>query len=99
MARYKLVVAVYIDAIGRKLVPGTTIASDSGSALPGDLVLPALCVPPAVVQRYSAGTPAWSQLVPLDAAGVAALVAAGLANAAIGMTPFASATGADGVSP
>jgi hypothetical protein len=71
MARYQLIVAVEAQPSGwprRKLIAGATIADTVGNALAGDFVLPSL----------TTGAPNINQMIPLDAAAVAAFAAVGV---------------------
>jgi hypothetical protein len=87
MSRFYLLGAQEIadGAMRRRLKAGTTVADSGANALAGDEVCPGLCSQPN------------NRLVPLDAAAVTAMQAAGFANAAIGVAVSGPPTGADSI--
>ena len=87
MARYYLMRAVEAVVGGqrRRLWAGTTVADSSANAQAGDAVCPGLCAIPTRI------------MTPLDAAAVAALIAAGETGAQIGVGLVAPPTGADSI--
>jgi hypothetical protein len=73
MARYQLIQAVEAQPAGwprRKINGGATIADTQGNALPGDFVDPGRCANPNI-----------NQMIPLDAAALAAFAAVGVTTA------------------
>jgi hypothetical protein len=76
---------VALGVFRRRLPAGTTIADTGANALAGHEVCPDLC------------SKANDRLVPLDAAAVAIMQAAGFANAAIGIPLSGQSSGADSV--
>jgi hypothetical protein len=95
MSRFVLKKAAAINSpVSRMLPMGTTIADTSGNAVGADVVCPSLT-----------GAPNPTLMSPLDAAGQAALAAAGFPGVAIVIAPgnpgyvAPNSCGADGISP
>jgi hypothetical protein len=87
MSRFYLLGAqeAVVGNMRRRLRAGQTVADSAGNALPGDVLAPGLAQSPN------------DRLVPLDAAAVSAMQAAGFANAAIGKPLSGQTTGADSI--
>jgi hypothetical protein len=87
MSRFVLLGAqeAVVGAMRRRLRAGVKIADSAASAQPGDVVAPGLCASPN------------DRLIPLDAAAVTAMQAAGFAGAAIGKALSGPPTGADSI--